>query len=295
MKSNIAKAQHEPESKFNVQKALEHIEDGLKNIQNNQEWIKFLAFQSRFHDYSFNNTLLIYLQDPNASFVCGYSTWRNMDRYVIKGQKAIKILAPCRYKVEQEDDETSDMYVVKGFRVVSVFDLRQTDGDTSSIPIVIHGMKDDSNDLTALYDSLINSMLEIEVKEVSNIRPKGYYDPVNQLIAINSSLATKQKIKTLIHEYTHHLHLTRYFNDESRDLAEVIAESSAYIVSSYLGIDTSDYSIPYINSWTKDTNGLKLIGNKIQQISHEIINSIIKPLENANACSQEAFCINQTA
>jgi antirestriction protein ArdC len=109
------------------------------------------------------------------------------------------------------------------------------------------------------------------VKERPDIRAKGTYDIIKKVITIKSGLSYQQKIKTLVHEYVHHIHHSKYHNEESRDLSEIIAESTAYIVCSNIGVQCDDYSIPYLKTWCNDIRQLKMVGITIQKIAREII------------------------
>jgi antirestriction protein ArdC len=273
----------------NIKEALQRIEHGLENINTNEEWLKLLSFQSRFHNYSFHNTVMLYLQLPAASHVAGYNHWKSFGRFVKKGEKSLKIFAPLLYKVKSEKVEsTDDKYNLKGFKLVSVFDLSQTDGDDSKIPVVIGGLKGNSEDLNQLYYSLIEKFI-IDVQERTDIKAKGTYDIIKKVITIKSGMPYQQKLKTLIHEFAHHIQHTCHFNTESRDLEEIIAESTSYIVCSYLGINSDDYSFPYIKSWCKDIKQLKLVGDTIQKIASKIITlTNTEPLETDKTADKEA-------
>lgn len=272
-----------------IKKALKQIEEGLANIDTNEEWLKLMSFQARFHSYSFNNIMMIYLQNPEATYVAGYHQWKKFDRYVRKGETSLKIFAPLMCKREQiNDDFSDDMYEIRGFKLVSVFDLFQTDGSDEKLPILITGLKTNSNDLQKVYFALTERFI-IDIQEKTGMRAKGSYDLVKKVITIKAGLSSQQKIKTLIHEYAHHLHHTKYFNEESRDIGEIIAESSAFIVCSHLGINCKDYSIPYVKTWCNDISQLKLAGDTIQKISCNIIKLISeKPLVTATNADQEA-------
>ncbi len=275
------------DSKFSVQNALQQIESGLDSISTNEEWLRFLTFQSHFFNYSLNNTFLIYFQRPDARYVCGYNKWRQMNRYVKKGEKAIKILAPCRYKVEQADSDTAadNIYAIRGFTIVSVFDISQTDGDDSIIPVVVKGLSDDGMAAADLYNILLDHIVDIPVHETDSLSSKGAYSPTTQEIFIKSALSNTQKVKTLLHEFTHHLHHSSYNDEESRALGEVIAESTAYVVCSFLGYDTTDYSLTYVKTWAKDSNQLKAVGTKIQIIASDIISRIEQHFMNISEAS----------
>ena len=252
-----------------VKEAYHRIEEALTKIDSHEEWTKFLSFHSKFHNYSFQNSMLIYDQYPQATFVAGFKTWQNLGRHVKKGEKAIKIFAPCKYKTE--DKATNDpIYVIKGFKLVNVFDIDQTEGDEVLLPVLVTGLKGNVGNADVVYKAL-QEALELPVKELSDLTAKGHYNETSKAITINSSLDTIHKIKTLLHEYAHYIHVTHYPDNEPEDLCELIAESVAFIVSNYLNFDTSDYSFPYIASWLKDPKELKIIGSKVTKIASDII------------------------
>ena len=132
-----------------IKSALESIEQGLATINTDKDWIRYLTFCSSFYNYSYNNIILIMMQRPNATFVAGYTAWRKMNRYVKKGEKGIGILCPCIRKMETfKEPDNANVYndkeaekevkkVVSGFRVGYVFDLSQTDGDDSMLPVLV--------------------------------------------------------------------------------------------------------------------------------------------------------------
>ncbi len=265
---------------MNLKEAFKTIEDGIKNINSNAEWQKFLMFQSRFHQYSFHNTMLIFYQRPTATCIAGFTAWKKLNRFVSKGEKAIQILAPCKYRTG--DDE--DSYTIRGFRTVNVFDLEQTAGDDSLLPVVITGLtglKDtsgSSNEL--LYQSLIQA-IEIPVSEKTDIAANGLYYPASKEITIKANISQLQKVKTLVHEYAHHLHHTKYLNKETKGEREILAESAAFIVCNHWGLDTSDYSLPYVKTWLDDPKQFKELGSKINLVASEIIALLEDPKQGS--------------
>jgi hypothetical protein len=213
------------DSSMLVGEAYEKLQVVMKNIDSNEDWIEYLAFQAKFYNYSFSNTLLIYSQNSSASYVAGYRKWQSFNRYVRKGEHGMKILAPLKYKAK--DDETGDdLFKIRGFRLVSVFDISQTDGSDESLPVLVSGLKCSVEREDDIYRTILGR-IDIPVTEVDNLSAKGCYYLENPRIDVRSSLSIVQKIKTLCHEYSHHLHHTRHYNDESYDVGEVIAESCA--------------------------------------------------------------------
>lgn len=273
------------DTKREVQAAYEQLEQALENIDSNEEWLKYLSFQAKFYNYSFSNMIMIFNQMPLASYVAGYKTWQTLGRHVMKGAKSIKIFAPLRRNVEA-DGEDEEAYVIQGFKLASIFDLSQTIGDDNMVPVLVTGLRD-GHDCDDVYQKLL-SIIEIPVTE-TEISSNGLYNIKNPKIQIKSTLSTTHKVKTLIHEYAHHLHHTHLYNDESYDIGEVIAESSAYIVCSYLKINSADYSFGYIKGWCKDLNIIKKVGHKAQVIAHSIIEQLEQASNSENIPAVRGF------
>jgi len=271
-------------AKSSIQDSIAQLETALENINTNESWLEFLSFQSRFYNYSISNQLLIYFQMPTASYVAGFTAWNKMGRTVKRGAKSIKIIAPCRYKVEPtEQTDNEAKYILKGFRLASVFDLSQTEGDDSTLPTLVRGLKDDG-DYSDLFNKLV-AAIDIPVTYNAEMRAKGRYSVVDRTIELRPDLSSKHLAKCLVHEISHDIHKNKYDDGESRDVAEVIAESSAYIFSAHFNLDTSEYSIPYIGGWCNDIKAFRQVGDKIQKISAEIINLI----ENSNKTKEEIY------
>lgn len=274
-----------------VTEALKQIDEAIENIGTNEEWLKFLSFQTKFYRYSYGNTLLIYLQNPEASFVKGFRSWNELGRYVKKGEKGIKILAPCIKKVMEEDtdDETDAKKKLVGFRVAYVYDILSTDGSDEFIPTLVGGLKGNSKDETKAYEQMkayIGTKHHIE--EVVGTASKGSFNLVSGDICIRKDLDALQKIKTLIHEYAHSIdHEINPSKDIPINHRELVAESTAFVVSSALGYDTSDYSFGYLNSWSHaNKDNIKKVADAIQKVACRIIDEF---LDNG-ICAERLKC-----
>ena len=244
-----------------VKQAYNKLQEYLENIETNEEYLRFLRFQSRFTQYSANNALLIMLSQPDATFVAGYSAWSKMRRCVRKGEKAIRILAPCTYKVY---DDTAKDYVdrIAGFRIANVFDISQTEGDDSEIPEIVTGLTDDGQ-LNETTDVLFSSI----------ISAKGSFNCETKQILILNKCSLNQQAKTLFHEWAHFLcDKMKARNDYATE--ECIAESVSFVVSERLGTNTSNYSIPYIASWKRDIDVMHSITETVQKLSREILDRL---------------------
>lgn len=236
-----------------LNEVLNRLEDGVRQVYRSDEWKRYLSVMSKFHTYSCRNSLLIYLQKPDATHVAGYQVWKKeFGRQVRKGEKGIRILAPVKIKQADAVSEKNE-YVISGFRTACVFDISQTWGDPVPLSLcqTLQGKVED-------YPLFINALLlasPVQVrfeKTAEGIR--GLYRPLDEEIIISPGMPECQTVKTLLHEIAHALlHKdNRSSAHEERVRREVEAESVAYAVSSCFGIDTSSYSFSYIAAWAED-------------------------------------------
>ena len=278
-----------------IKQALDRIENAVESINTNEDWLKFLSFQSLFYNYSFGNAMLIYSQNPEATYVKGYKAWNQLGRYVKKGAKGLAILAPCFKKVEEfKEPEDKAVYqdaegeketrkVISGFRVTYVFDIADTDGSDEYLPVLVKGLAGNSDAEKEIYKRLLAFIsTEHTVKEVTGTASKGSYNLETGVICVRSDVEYLQKIKTLLHEYAHAIDFKLHPEpDVSRNRRELIAESVAFVVSMRLGLDTSSYSMSYIKSWLKDKDELKIIADTVQKVSAQIINNLAESSDSA--------------
>lgn len=278
-----------------TKEAFERIEQGVKEVYQSDNFRQYLSMLTKFHDYSLNNTILILAQNPNASLVAGYNSWlNNFHRHVNQGEKAIQILAPYKVTIEQEqfirDSDGNILYDERGqqrtetkevqvtrFRPVNVFDVSQTDGEP--LPSLVHELTGSTGEIKAIIKS-IEEICQIPISyESRETDPtlrggaKGYYSPVTDNIVVCSELEDLQKAKTLIHEYAHSI--LHKHTDKDANQKEIEAESLAFVICDYFGIDTSDYSFGYVASYAEgDFINMKEILNNIQSNAHEMIEKI---------------------
>lgn len=278
-----------------IKAALDRIESCLAAINTNEDWLKYLSFQSLFYNYSYRNTILIYSQNPEASYVKGYKAWNQLGRYVKKGAKGLAILAPCFKKTEvfKEPENKSEYHdaegekeikrVISGFRVTYVYDIADTDGSDEYLPVLVKGLAGNSDAEKEIYERLVAFIsTEHEVKEVTGTASKGSYNLDTGVICVRGDLDYLQRIKTLLHEYAHALDFKMHpESDVSRNRRELIAESVAFVVAMRLGLDTSSYSMSYIKSWLKDAEELKIIADTVQKVSARIINNLAESSDSA--------------
>jgi hypothetical protein len=233
--------------------AHEKLQQAVAEITSGNDWKRMLQVVSKFHRYSFNNHLMIFLQRPDATLVAGFNRWKSLGRFVKKGEKGIAIFAPCKYKakVETEDGEERMLQQRRGFRVVHVFDISQTEGDElpdldEVCPKLLDGAAPEG-----IWDALAGHATSIGYEVVRDQRgsENGYCDFLKKQIGVRPDVSTAQAVKTLIHELGHAL-LHAEGPVASREVAEVEVESVAFIVCDVLGLDSGEYSFPYLTRWS---------------------------------------------
>ena len=303
--------------KQKVQEITEKLEQGIKELFESEKYKTYLNTMSRFHNYSFNNTMLIAMQKPDATLVAGFKAWqKNFDRHVKKGEKGIRILAPAPYKIKEEQEKfdpvtgeimldkngmpvTEEVEIkIPAFRVVPVFDVSQTDG--KELPDI--GVNELSGSVED-YEDFMQALTEVSPVPISyediDGDAKGYFHTTDHRIAIQEGMSQSQTVKTAIHEVAHAKLHDRERNqdidavlDKDRNTKEVEAESVAYTVCQHFGIDTSDYSFGYIAGWSsdRDMKELKSSLDTIRKTASELITGIedrLAELQKDRAVEQE--------
>lgn len=238
----------------------ERLEQGVKEVFDSENYKAYLNTVSKFYNYSTNNCLLITMQYPEATMVAGYQAWKTkFKRQVRKGEKAIKILAPCPHKrvVEKDGEEKEITWIT--YRTTNVFDIQQTEGE--ELPTICKRLKGSVDDYSTLKGNIIQISPVPVVFENIKGRAAGYYHTETKDIHISDKLSEQQTIKTLLHEIAHaKLHNKENGKEKEADrrTKEVQAESIAYTVCQWLGIDTSTYSFEYIASWASGKEAKEL-------------------------------------
>lgn len=272
---------------------IQKLEDGILQVFETDRYKEYLKFVSKFHNYSYRNNILIQSQCPNARYVAGYKKWQTeFHRTVNAGEKGIRILAPVlstyKTQVEKKDNTGKSVKDIDGkpvtiekqidviyFKSVYVFDISQTTGEPlPTLTNELQGTKENFKDIIKCLQKV--SPLPIEYEEI-NTGSKGYCS--KDKIAIKKGMSEIQTIKTCIHEIAHAtLHKDLKPDEKDRATKELEAESTAFIVCEHFGIDTSDYSFPYLASWSKDKEltQLKSSLETIQNQANTLICSIDK-------------------
>lgn len=287
-----------------MKEITDRLEAGIQELFDSDRFKEYLQVMSKFHNYSFNNTLLIAMQKPDATLVAGYNSWKNLfGRQVARGAKGIKVLAPSPYKIKKEIDKIDPKtqkpvtdkngkpvkeeteITVPAFKVVSVFDVSQTEG--KELPSI--GVDELTGDVEQYNDFFKAAELSAPVPvgfEKIESGAKGYYSQTDKRIAINEGMSELQNLKTLIHETAHaKLHdidlnapPEKQTDRPDRRTREVQAESIAYAVCQHYGLDTSDYSFSYVAQWSsgRELAELKASLETIRSTASELIKDIDK-------------------
>jgi len=283
--------------KERIKELTDELEKGVVECYNSESFQTIIRTFSRFHNYSLNNCLLIALQAPGSTCVAGYVDWqKKFGRQVKKGEKGIKILAPCKYKVEIDDmddpgagssgtgSEKKKTIERVGFKIAYVWDVSQTEG--RELPSLdIHELTGDVKEYERFYKALMSiSPVPITFEDIEG-GAKGYYNDTEKRIAIKTGMSEAQTIKTLIHEISH----ATYHSKEGRDKGfpldkrhmETEAEAIASVVAGAYSIDSSSYSYPYLASYAsgKDVKELKDSLERIRSFADGMITGIDKSLE----------------
>ena len=271
----------------NLDEVMNALENGVRDFMETDAYKTYLRAVSRFHEYSTNNVMLIAMQKPDATLVAGYNTWKkHFNRNVKRGEKGLRIIAPMPVTVEKEQDRI-DQYgntykekvqvTIPRFHAVTVFDVSQTEGDP--LPDISPSdlkaeVSDYDNFLEALKQS---SSVPILFEDIQG-GAKGFYNSADNNIHIKKDMSQSQTTKTLIHEMAHSVLHNRDNGGVMLDAKtkEVQAESVAFSVCSHFGIDTSDYSFPYVTAWSgdKDLTALKASMETIKDSAATLINDI---------------------
>lgn len=273
------------------------LEKGVKEIFEGDNYKDYLKFCAKLPRYSVNNQILIMMQKPDAVMCQSFTGWKDMNRFVKKGEKGIRILAPSPYKMEKEQDKMDASgkpvfdkdgepvkekveITVNAFKPVSTFDISQTEGE----PIPQLGVSELTQGVDG-YNTLFDAIKEVVPVPIAfeNIESgaKGYFNLEENRIAIREGMSEAQTVKTALHEAAHQaLHsreaMEKSGEKKSQNQRETEAESVAYVVCQHYGIDTSDYSFAYVATWSadKEVPELKASLDTIRRTASEMITKI---------------------
>ena len=297
-----------PTNRERLQEITAGIEQGIKELFESEKYMRYLSVMSKFHRYSVNNTMLIYMQKPEATLVAGFNKWKNQfARHVKKGEHGITIIAPTPYKkkieeMKRDPDTHAPILDADGkavmeekeieipmFRPVKVFDVSQTDG--KPLPELASSLSGTVPHYEAFLEALRRSApVPIEFEPMAG-NMDGYFSPDQQHIAIREGMSEVQTVSATLHEIAHSkLHNRQKMQEtaaagdnaadqpkpKDRNTEEVEAESISYAVCQYFGIQTGENSFGYIASWSKgkELKELRASLETINKTSCELINDI---------------------
>ena len=312
-------------SKDRMREIVDSIENGIKELFESDKYRKYLATMSRFHRYSVNNTMLIYMQRPDATHVAGFNKWRNQfGRNVLKGEKGIRIIAPTPYKKKVEeiktDPETNAPVLdadgkaiieekeirIPMFKVVSVFDVSQTAG--KPLPQLAADLSGNVQQYEVFMEALRRaSPVPMEIKPVAR-DTDGFFSIKAQSITIRAGMSEVQTVCAAVHEIAHaklhdYEHMTELADDgetilvpgeKSRNTEEVEAESISYAVCQYYGIETGENSFGYIATWSKgkELKELRASLETINKTASELITDIDRNF--AEICKERGISVEKS-
>lgn len=280
--------------KAEMEEITAKLEKGVKDIFDGENYQAYLNFCAKLPRYSVNNQILIMMQKPDATMCQSFTNWKEVNRFVRKGEKGIRILAPAPYKMQKEQDkmdasgkavldkdgepvkETVEV-TINAFKPVSTFDISQTDGEPVPTPGV-----DELTGSVEGYETLLAAIKEVVPVPISfeqiDSGAKGFYHLEENRIVVQEGMSEAQTVKTLLHEASHQaLHSKEVMDSavekKSKNQKETEAESVAYVVCQHYGIDTSDYSFPYVATWSadKEVPELKASLDTIRRTASELI------------------------
>ena len=288
--------------KAEMDQMTEKLEAGVKDVFQGDNFRQYLDFCAKLPRYSINNQILIMMQRPDASMCQSFTGWKEMGRFVKKGEKGIRIMAPAPYKMEREQDKigadgkpvldkdgepVKEVVEVKvnAFKPVSTFDISQTDGE----PVPQVGATEllgSVEGYTTLFEA-IEKVVPVSITfEQIESGAKGFYSLEENRIAIQEGMSEAQTVKTALHEASHQALHSREAMDsgadkKSRNQKECEAESIAYVVCQHYGIDTSEYSFPYVATWSadKDVPELKASLETIRRTASDLITKIDEQIQ----------------
>ena len=302
MSEELTKTKLLPIQGKDMDSIMQNLETGVSELFTSERYQEYLKTMSKFHNYSFNNTLLIAMQRPDATLVTGYRNWQSMGRQVKKGEKGITIIAPAPIKRKKEQavldqdqkpvigsdgkPKTEEVEVTLScFKAITVFDIEQTTGEPiqTLAPEILTAAVED-------YDLFLQAIQEIAPVPIRfdaiDGSANGYYHNLDKEIVIKKDMSQSQTLKTAIHETAHaRLHDREIMEsqgiEKDRLTKEVEAESVAYCVCSAFELDTSEYSFPYIAGWSsgKEMKELKASMDVIRKTAGEMIDELTEKIE----------------
>lgn len=267
-----------------VTELMDSLVTGVEALTSSADWLRWLDVARRFHRYSFWNTVAILRQAPHATQVAGYQRWKTLGRQVRRGERAIRILAPCPRRRTVVDDTTGEETTatrVAGWKVASVFDISQTDGPPLPEPPVSRLDGPDPSDFRHYLADLIRAehyTLQIGPMPPGHQKANGVTDFAARTVTVRDDLAPAQVAKTTAHELAHVLLHRPGTHDLDRARQEIEAESVAYIVLGANGIEADAYSFGYVASWSDgDTDLVRTTSERVLTCARTVLDRLGLP------------------
>ena len=278
--------------KEQLEAAMHQLETSVRDMFESGRFQDYLLMLSKFHNYSFNNILLAFAQNPNISRLASYQTWRSLHMQVRRGEKAIKILCPIPYQYSRErnltdekgnivltaaGDEEKEIIIYQGvrFRIGNVFDISQCDGHLDSL---IEIPADNSESLKEAVKKLMDSDRRIMYDpKLMNGSANGFFSPLTGEIHIKENMPALMTLRCICHEKAHSILHSKEAADSDRGVKEIEAEAASFLVCSALGYpQTLCYSTGYLAGWSQSRTTRELLQpvNRIEKTSREILNWI---------------------
>lgn len=255
-----------------INERVESLAKAVDAERASAEFRAYLDVQSRFHNYSWHNCLLIYGQRPDATQVAGYQTWRKLGRQVRRGERGITILAPCPWKRSEADEDGTER-VVQGvwFKPVHVFDIAQTDGE--AVPTF------DVPDVVQAADRLLDALQAVALARgirlaFVDLQPGHYGTSKGGTVEIAKGLASGHAAKTLAHELAHEALHKADRTGLTRTVAELEAEAVAYVVCRHCGLDVEVRASRYVALWGGDGQALRASLDRISETARALIDDV---------------------
>lgn len=279
------KSEYKAKKKEELAKLFQQIDEGVQAVFDSNRYKEYLKVMSKFTNYSFHNCMLIAMQKPDAALVAGYGKWKSLGRQVNRGEKGIMILAPMTYKRKSEDaSEDEEEETAVAFKATYVYDISQTSGKELLNYVQDLEGEIEPEQMKAMFDVLRNAVgIPITFEDFPG-GAHGYYSHGEDRIVIQTEMSDAQTVKTGIHECAHNLlhdsNLKIATVHSDRSGREVQAESVAFIVAEHFGLDTSEYSFPYIAGWSsgKPSEELSKYLSETQDAAKTLVTAISEGL-----------------
>jgi antirestriction protein ArdC len=282
--------------KTKIKKHYEQLKSAIEKLLESKKFKDFVVFQAKFRKYSLYNTILIWSQKPDATYVAGIKTWNSLGRKVRKGEKGILIFAPVLVREQQktcekatnsnesiepadetfsETEEEKSTYSLVGFKPVYVFDISQTEGKPIPEMEQMNRFRI-YTDIEHLYRRVLTSSpVPVEEKPLSG-GLKGFYSPSEKKIVLSAELNPEERVLTLLHELAHHYTLEHGGEVLEKVSSEVVAEGAACVTAAYFGLDTMEPSAAYMSLWAREADLVLKCGETIRGVANRLIDEIEK-------------------